>query len=550
MRALLLLLVLSVFSVAGLAQPKILFVGDEDLGFGNKDVVRASLYRLSFQYTYFNANDSLRSPSATELSGFDLVIWYTSYDGFKTWFWNGNFEVNPAIQSYLNGGGRLWVSGTDLLYDKYGAPVYTFAPGDFVYDYLGVSSYDVQSYGSDGGTGVSELDLAPGSPLVSADKLTWIYPTAWWIDGVTPTGTGESVYQFGPESYSLAGYSAAVYNETASFKVFSCFFDLYEIASGTLRDQVFKDVIAKLTESSPVFNYVLYGDLNDNEAVNALDASLVLQEAAGLTDAFEGEDLIAADVSGNGESGAYDASLILQKSAGLLDYFPVDANQDGKGPEDLKGKIRSFTVETGIRKENRTFSLFLKTDLPVAGLDLVLTGPEQALRQLKVTLPAGFNSEQALHSGSGNAVLKISSASGIPKTLSDLITFHTGSLSGAISGTISVNESEKQAFTLETDGDTPAKPAVFALGKNHPNPFNPETRIPFSLEKEQVASLVIYNILGQKVRVLLDGPAAAGVTELTWDGKDDAGNPVSSGIYLSRLSSGGKSLVARMILSK
>jgi len=550
MRLVLLLLILSVFSGIGFAQPKILFVGDEDLGFGNKDVVRASLDRLSFQYTYFNANDSLRSPSAAELDLYDLVIWYTSYDGFKTWFWNGNFEVNPAVQSYLNGGGRLWVSGTDLLYDKFGAPVYTFAPGDFVYDYLGVSSYDVQSYGSDGGTGVSELDLAPGSPLVSAEKLTWIYPTAWWIDGVTTTGEGEPVYNFGPESYSLAGYSAAVYHETASFKVFSCFFDLYEIGSGTLRDQLFKDVIAKLTETKPEYNYVLYGDLNDNEAVNALDASLVLQEAAGLTEPFAGDDLIAADVSGNGESGAYDASLILQKSAGLLDYFPVDANQDGKGPEDLKLKIQSFTVETGIRKGNSSTALFLKTGLPVAGLDLVLTGPEQALRQLKFTLPAGFSSEQAIKTASGTAVLKISAASGTPKTLSDLMTFRTESLTGTISGTLSVNESDVQHFTLEAAGDTPAKPAVFALGKNHPNPFNPETRIPFSLEKEQVASLVIYNILGQKVRVLLDGPAPAGVTELTWDGKDDAGNPVSSGIYLSRLSAGGKSLVARMILSK
>lgn len=75
----------------------------------------------------------------------------------------------------------------------------------------------------------------------------------------------------------------------------------------------------------------------------------------------------------------------------------------------------------------------------------------------------------------------------------------------------------------------------FALAQNYPNPFNPTTSIVFQLPKQAEVSLVIYNTLGERVRTLTSQSYAAGTYQLTWDGKNDNGSEISSGIYFYRL---------------
>jgi Tol biopolymer transport system component len=95
------------------------------------------------------------------------------------------------------------------------------------------------------------------------------------------------------------------------------------------------------------------------------------------------------------------------------------------------------------------------------------------------------------------------------------------------------------------------KPNVFALQGNYPNPFNPSTTIQFTLAASGKVNLVIYNVAGQKVRELVkDAVMTPGIHNVLWDGHNDLGIPVSSGIYLSRLQMGGKSLAGRMLLMK
>ena len=91
----------------------------------------------------------------------------------------------------------------------------------------------------------------------------------------------------------------------------------------------------------------------------------------------------------------------------------------------------------------------------------------------------------------------------------------------------------------------------FALKGNFPNPFNPSTLIQFSLAKAGKVNLAIYNVAGQKVRELVrNAELTPGIHNVLWDGHDDLGKPVSSGIYLSRLQMGGKALTSRMLLMK
>ncbi|MCH7496107.1 MAG: T9SS type A sorting domain-containing protein, partial [Candidatus Marinimicrobia bacterium] len=78
-------------------------------------------------------------------------------------------------------------------------------------------------------------------------------------------------------------------------------------------------------------------------------------------------------------------------------------------------------------------------------------------------------------------------------------------------------------------------PGEFRLHQNYPNPFNSRTTIKFDLPVNTKVILKIYNILGQEVRTLLNASQAAGIKSIEWDGTDDRGNVVSSGIYLYRL---------------
>jgi hypothetical protein len=99
------------------------------------------------------------------------------------------------------------------------------------------------------------------------------------------------------------------------------------------------------------------------------------------------------------------------------------------------------------------------------------------------------------------------------------------------------------------DGHT-ALPRTVALDQNFPNPFNPQTTIRFSVPSTTRAQVVVYNVCGQKVRTLFDGSASAGDHSVVWDGADDSGSPVASGIYFYRLIADTETISRTMVLLK
>ncbi len=122
---------------------------------------------------------------------------------------------------------------------------------------------------------------------------------------------------------------------------------------------------------------------------------------------------------------------------------------------------------------------------------------------------------------------------------------------GAIGGGASGSRSGAAYIFELTDAPTSAtlgQPASFSLSQNTPNPFNPSTRIAFSLPEAGEAEPAIYNIAGQLVRTLADRPFTAGDHALLWNGRDDAGRPVASGVYVAQLTTQGRAFVQAMTL--
>ena len=80
------------------------------------------------------------------------------------------------------------------------------------------------------------------------------------------------------------------------------------------------------------------------------------------------------------------------------------------------------------------------------------------------------------------------------------------------------------------------RPLKFALSQNYPNPFNPVTNINYQISRPANVSLIVYDILGQRVKTLVNGvKQAAGLKQVTWDGTNDSGNQVASGLYFYKL---------------
>lgn len=175
----------------------------------------------------------------------------------------------------------------------------------------------------------------------------------------------------------------------------------------------------------------------------------------------------------------------------------------------------------------------------------------------------GFTKSQksALVSGSGISIEPVQSGDwymAITRTAEQVEAFGKRTLALAVVAATSPADLRTQAEAalaeygnlLTVDGGSTPVPRKFCLSQNFPNPFNPETTIRFQMASQKQAVLSVYNVTGQKVRTLFDGPAKTGETTVVWDGRDDGGMAVASGIYFYRLTAGSETITKKMALLK
>jgi len=285
------------------------------------------------------------------------------------------------------------------------------------------------------------------------------------------------------------------------------------------------DGIAVVHDTVNITVWPFYGDVTGDRTVSALDASRVLEYSVRKEGVVI--DRQRGDVSFNSRISSYDAALILRRVVNPSWDFPSCGGGVPAKPAGANTIVRELMwerLETGWRLLIDDPSGLVSADLhmavpgePTSGVTTKgASAIEYANSMIRVAL-ARAESEDA-------EILRVSTPSQNPPSLRS----------------ISLN-----------DGLIPARgarPVSFALGQNYPNPFNPTTAIRFSLPDAGVVRLVVYNAHGQVVRSLVDGEMTAGSHAVLWDGRDDAGRDVSSGVYVYRLSGRQGTLVRKMLM--
>ncbi len=110
---------------------------------------------------------------------------------------------------------------------------------------------------------------------------------------------------------------------------------------------------------------------------------------------------------------------------------------------------------------------------------------------------------------------------------------------------LSVMSQQANELTQLTD-----VPQEWSVSKNYPNPFNPDTHLQFSVPQAGHVTAVVYNMLGQKVRTLLDNEVSAGTHQIVWDSRSDSGESMPSGVYYMRFDFGGRFQTQKVVLTK
>ncbi len=129
------------------------------------------------------------------------------------------------------------------------------------------------------------------------------------------------------------------------------------------------------------------------------------------------------------------------------------------------------------------------------------------------------------------------------------LTFEVNGVAAGVNGDTRWLDQKSNEVTVFAAGAGPV-PTSYALMQNYPNPFNPSTTIQFRLPEASEVNLTIYNVLGQEVRSLIAGVKEAGTHTVEWDGRDNNGSAVQSGMYFYRIQTPSFTEAKKMTLLK
>ncbi len=327
-------------------------------------------------------------------------------------------------------------------------------------------------------------------------------------------------------------------------------------------------------QTNGVQNYLL-GDVSLNGEIRAYDASLVLQHVAMLITLSPLQQEVG-DVTCEAGVSALDASYILRYVAGLISYFPCAFNNietlpgplafneineefPGMEPGDFQVSIPGFSLEPGgavtVPIDVSGHGDLLGHEYRIAFDPAQITISDVQLTEFADAAMLVWNATE-----SGELRVALASTEILPVEAAVEITIEAADCleeNEAIPFDfvfVRLNEQELTALAVSEGGNGPSSdlPSAFRLKQNYPNPFNPNTvisySIPASAGNSVHVSLRIYDVAGRLVRTLVDADEAPGTRQAVWNGLDNTGNSVGSGVYFYLIDAGNFKQSRKMIL--
>jgi len=313
------------------------------------------------------------------------------------------------------------------------------------------------------------------------------------------------------------------------------------------------------------------GDVSGEGKVTAHDASLILQYIVYGESALPIYDTVAELVGWLEELGqdadvlniieylantdnrpgitAYDAVMALQFAAGLIDSFCASCAPAAEMTR-RNGRLMASKYNDG----RLAVSIDLDDASDVYSADMMVTYDPQILTLTDVSGTAATSEWLSEHRITAPGKLRISMAGAHqPSSDGSLATLSFDAVSADAIRSLNLSEFKLNGGRLRTEIHN--LPRTFALLQNYPNPFNPETWIPYRLSEPANVTVTIYNMTGQVVRRLEFGNRMPGSyvdrsKAVHWDGKNQQGEKVSSGIYFYKLQAGREASVGKMTIAQ
>ncbi len=252
----------------------------------------------------------------------------------------------------------------------------------------------------------------------------------------------------------------------------------------------------------------------------------------------------------------YDGEVDIADVMYLINYLFIGGSQPCAGKQGALAKVNpaSAEVSLGVSKMDEagaTISIEGEFDVDVAGIQLAIKWDQSKLELSDVSLTSRTQKLGLYHNDGKGGELKIglvdlSGKESVSAGKAALLRLNMKSSVDALDvGSIKI----EQAILVDKDaGKLAVKivdklgeaniPKEFSLSQNYPNPFNPQTIIQYGLPYDCDVEIAIYNILGQKIKTLVNEHQQAGRRRKAWDGRNENGEEVSSGIYFYRIKAG------------
>jgi hypothetical protein len=395
------------------------------------------------------------------------------------------------------------------------------------------------------------LIAPPGEP-VAKPIITNLSPSSGPI-GTLVTITGENFGgSQGDSTVTINGFDQGTADSWSDTAI------SITVKEGTTTGPVVVTVNGQASNNDKIFTVTVIvcikGDVNGDEQVKSNDAILCLKIAAGIL-IPDDRQRCAADMNCDGQIKSNDAILILKKAAGIPvpPCSIITVNQTDVTPR--------FVSFKGISYKNGVITLAIVVNNfdDVAGADISLAYNPSGLSPIEVTSPQGTTLVANLNT-SGKIKIAWVKLEDVEIDAIAMLSFKVIDLKHASLSLESAQLYNSDALPIPTkilqrNLEALIIPKDNQILANYPNPFNPDTWIPYQLAKESDVTIRIYNLSGQLVRALELGYKDAGLyysreRAAHWDGRNTTGEQVASGVYFYHIKAGDFQATRKLLMTK